>query len=71
LCKFTTFSLSILLSTVNLCCFQFLTIINKTAMSTAKQVSLWWDGVSFEHMPRVIVLAGFVCQLDTSWSYHR
>ena len=33
-------------------CFQFLTIMNKTAMNIVEQVSLWYGGASFGHMPR-------------------
>jgi hypothetical protein len=33
-------------------CFQFLAIINKAAMNTVEQVSLWDGGASFGYMPR-------------------
>jgi hypothetical protein len=49
-------------------CFQLLAITNKAAMNIVKHVPLWHGGASFGYIP---VLASFVCQLDTSWSYHR
>jgi hypothetical protein len=36
-------------------------------MNIVKHVSLWYSGATFGY---IFVLAGFVCQLDTSCSYH-
>jgi hypothetical protein len=31
----------------------------------------WHPVHQFVNLDKVLVLAGFVCQLDTGWSYHR
>jgi hypothetical protein len=36
----------------HLSCFQFLVITNKAATYIVEQVTLWYDGVFFEYMPR-------------------
>ena len=36
----------------HLCCFQFLAITNKAAMSIVEQVSLWYSGTSFGYVTR-------------------